>query len=69
MSKLDQYFNFMLATSAFKYKTLLLDSFAPNLFVSRCTDSPIEQKSKHETVGLCYQIFTGTAPQYLAERG
>ena len=55
-------------------KRLQVQNFAArlicsNLFVSRYTDSPIEQKRKHETVGLCYQIFTGTAPLYLVERG
>ena len=28
---------------------------------------PIEQRIKYKTACLCYQIITGTAPQYLAE--
>ena len=29
---------------------------------------PIEQRIKYESSCLCYQIITGTAPQYLAEQ-
>ena len=28
---------------------------------------PVEQRIKYKTDCLCYQIITGTAPQYLAE--
>ena len=50
MSKLDHYFNFMLVTSAYKYKTLLPDSFAPNFFVSRCTGASNRKLNTKQSV-------------------
>ena len=64
LSRLDYFNHFN------KFRTLQLNSSlnlveqnTPNLFSSNCTGSRI----KYKIDCLCYQIITGTAPQYLAE--
>ena len=50
------------------------NSAAKLIFKSRTAEhakpllkQPIEQRIKYKTVCLCYQIITGTSPQYLAD--